>query len=248
MQESFDFAADDLRFIRVALTGAFGSLVPFKRLEPVWRLVRSLIGCRTYDRLAEPALRRLRQRWPHPALLAAASPAEVERAIADVTYAEDKAGNLVAAMQSIARECPDYDLSFLRFWPVHQALAWLERLPGVGPKVAAATLNASTLRMRVFIVDSHVHRVLVRFGFIGLNATPENGRNAVTAAASSLDADDLLELFAQMKRLGQTYCRPTAPNCRACPLGPRCRKIYPSPSVVGRQGDQRMLEIAHPSR
>ena len=117
------------------------------------------------------------------------------------------------------------DATFLSAWPVHQALAWLERLPGVGPKVAAATLNASTLRRRVFIVDTHVHRVLVRFGFIGRNATAEDGRNAVTAAAKSLDADELLELFAQMKRLGQTYCRPTRPNCLACPLGSRCLQI-----------------------
>jgi len=142
-----------------------------------------------------------------------------------VTYAEDKARNLVATLQRIGLERPDYDLSFLSSWPVYQALAWLERLPGVGPKVAAATLNASTLRRRIFIVDTHVHRVLVRFGFIGRNATAEDGRNAVTAAASSLDADALLELFAQMKRLGQIFCRAGHPNCSACPLRARCSKV-----------------------
>jgi endonuclease-3 len=225
MQESFDFAADDLAFIRTALTNMFGRLAPFERTEPIWRLARSLIGCRTYDVVAEPALRRLKRRWRHPSKLAVAPIAEVERVIANVTYAEDKARNLVSAMQWIGRERPDYDLSFLQHRPVHQALAWLERLPGVGPKVAAATLNASSLRMRVFIVDSHVHRVLVRFGFIGRNATAEDGRNAVTAAASSFDADDLLELFAQMKRLGQTFCRAGTRNCWACPLQARCSKI-----------------------
>jgi endonuclease-3 len=222
MQESFDFAADDLAFIRQSLTRAFGRLVSVRRSDPVWRLVRSLIGCRTYDTIAEPALERLKQRWPHPAMLAAARPVEVEQVISEVTFAEDKAKNLVAALQWIGRERPDYDLAFLGSWPVHQALAWLERLPGVGPKVAAATLNASTLRMRIFIVDSHVHRVLVRFGFVGRNATAEDGRNAVTAAAGPLDAEDLLELFAQMKRLGQTFCRPMIPNCPACPLAARC--------------------------
>jgi len=66
MQESFDFAADDLVFIRSALTRAFGALVPFERSDPIWRLVRSLIGCRTYDEIAEPALQRLKRCWPHP--------------------------------------------------------------------------------------------------------------------------------------------------------------------------------------
>src|SRR3954447_17902606 len=103
MQESFDFAADDLLFIRRSLTNAFGRLIPFKRADPVWRLVRSLIGCRTYDIVAEPALERLKQRWPSPMMLAAASPAAVEQVISDVTYAQDKAKNLVAALRWIGR-------------------------------------------------------------------------------------------------------------------------------------------------
>ncbi len=94
--------------------------------------------------------------------------------------------------------------------------------PGVGPKVAAATLNASTLAMPVLIVDSHVHRILLRFGLIGPRATAEQGRDVVTAASN--DARALLELFVRLKRLGQTVCRPYAAQCGGCPLAPRCRK------------------------
>jgi endonuclease III len=222
VQDSFDFAADDLAFIRQALTALFGQLVGPERSDPVWRLVRALIGCRTYDTVADPAMARLTRRWPHPRDLAAADSAEIERVLGDVTFADDKARHLVATLGWIGRERPDYDLSFLKDRPVHQALAWLERFPGVGQKVAAATLNASTLRMRVFIVDSHVHRILQRFGFIGSRADAREGRDQVTAAAGAFDADGLLRLFAQMKRLGQTLCRFERPACHACPLAPRC--------------------------
>lgn len=223
MQDAFDFAARDLDFIREGLTKHFGALVGPERSDPVWRLVRALIGCRARDRVAGPAMARLLRRWPHPRLLAAAAPAEVERLLGDVTFADDKARHLVATLRRIGRECPDYDLSFLKDWPVYRALAWLERFPGVGQKVAAATLNASTLRMRVFIVDSHVHRILGRFGFISPRADAREGRDTVTAAAGALHADGLLELFAQLKRLGQTLCRFERPACRLCPLAPRCR-------------------------
>jgi hypothetical protein len=140
----------------------------------------------------------------------------------------------------IGRERPDYDLSFLRGWTVDAALAWLERFPGVGQKVASATLNASTLGMRVFIVDSHVHRILLRFGLIGPQASARAGRDAVTAAAAELDADDLLELFALVKRLGQTLCRPFAADCRSCPLATRCQKKVGLgvPVPAGSQGGQ----------
>lgn len=233
MQELFDFTAGDLAFIRRSLTRAFGRLTRFERRDPVWRMTRSLIGCRTQDEVAEPALARLMARWPHPRLLAAAPAAQVERVIGDVTYAEDKSVNLVAALGWIGRERPDYDLSFLCALPVHEALAWLERLPGVGPKVAAATLNASTLRMPVFIVDCHVHRVLVRFGFIARRATAKQARDVVTAAATSLGAEDLLELFVQMKRLGQEFCHHFRTDCAACPLAARCRKVAWTPPAQG---------------
>ncbi len=233
MQQLLDFEADDLAFIRQSLARTFGRLTHFERREPVWRMTRSLIGCRTQDEVAEPALERLMARWPHPRLLAAASSADVEHVIGDVTFAEDKSVNLVAALRWIGRERPDYDLSFLRSRPVYEALAWLERLPGVGPKVAAATLNASTLRMPVFIVDCHVHRVLIRFGYVGRRATAKQARDVVTAAATSLSADDLLELFVQMKALGQDVCQHSTTNCAACPLTSRCRKIAWTPPAQG---------------
>lgn len=153
----------------------------------------------------------------------AADRSEVASVISTVTFAEDKAAHLVEALRMIAAERPDFDLGFLAFVPIGEAIAWLERLPGVGRKVAAATLNASTLKRPVFIVDSHVHRVLVRLGFIGTRALPRSASELVTASARTLTADDLLELFAQMKRLGQTICRFDAPDCRACPLARCCR-------------------------
>jgi endonuclease III len=38
-----------------------------------------------------------------------------------------------------------------------------------------------------------------------------------------MDADALLELFVQLKLLGQTICRFEAPDCTLCPLAGSCR-------------------------
>lgn len=226
MQATFDFAADvaadDVAFMRRALADFFGPLEPFDHRIPIWQLVRSLISSQTHDRVTEAALKRLMWRWPEPAEMAASDPQTVLRYIDEVAHAKAKAEQLVATMQWIGRERPSFDLGFLREWPLRDALDWLERFPGVGPKVAAATLNASTLAMPVFIVDSHVHRILLRFGLIGARATAEQGREAVTAALP--DAGKLLDLFVRMKRLGQQVCRPVAPHCEACPLAARCRQ------------------------
>jgi endonuclease-3 len=223
MQESFDFAAADIRRWRQPLTARFGSLVDVPRRRPLGQLVKSLISSRTRDAVSLRAYRRLGKRWQRASDMARAKPPAIERTIFDVTFAEKKAIYLPAALRLIGRERPDFRLEFLAEMPVESALAWLERLPGVGRKVAAATLNASTLRRPVFIVDSHVHRVLIRLGFIASNASAKAASEIVTAATQGWDADDLLELFAQLKRLGQTVCRYDASCCSICPLRNCCR-------------------------
>jgi endonuclease-3 len=75
----------------------------------------------------------------------------------------------------------------------------------------------------VFIVDGHVHRVLTRLGFISERASPAAASEMVTASAAMLHSDDLLELFVQMKLLGQAVCRFEAPDCTICPLAFACR-------------------------
>jgi endonuclease-3 len=223
MQESFGFGAGEIGRWREQLTRRFGPLAAVPRRTPIGQLVKSLISSRTRDAVSLAAFHRILVRWPRPGGLAAASPSQVEREIGIVTFADVKAVNLVETLRMIEAAHPDFDLAFLGALRVEDALAWLERHPGVGRKVAAATLNASTLGRPVFIVDSHVHRVLQRLGFVGGKASPRAASELVTASASSLSADDLLELFARMKRLGQTICRFEEPHCALCPLADCCR-------------------------
>jgi endonuclease-3 len=223
MQDSFGFEDAEIVWWWRQLSRCLGRLVPERRRGPLSQLVKSLISSRTRDGVSLAAYNRLVRIWPDPASLAAASPGAVERAISTVTFAETKAPRLIATLRKIGEERPDYDLDFLVRWPEMRSLIWLERHPGVGRKVAAATLNASTLGKRVFIVDSHVHRVLHRLGYIGEKTAPRIASERITGSARSLDADGLLELFAQMKLLGQTICRFESPACAQCPLAACCR-------------------------
>lgn len=221
----FDFDSREFASWRTLLGLRFGRLIDPPRRKPVGQLVRSMIGGRTRDEVALRAYRRIGRRWPRAADLARAAPQAVEQAIFDVTFADVKARNLPAALGMIGADFPGYALERLAALPVEEARAALERYPGIGQKVAASTLNASTLRRPIFIVDSHVHRVMVRLGIISAKASPRFASELVTASGQALGADGLLELFAQMKRLGQELCRFETPVCAACPLAPRCRTV-----------------------
>jgi endonuclease-3 len=223
VQIAFDFTAEEIMAWRKPLTSRFGSLVDVPRRRPLGQLVKSLISSRTRDAVSLRAYHRLGRNWRRAAELARVAPPVVERTIFDVTFAAKKAVYLPAALRMIEREQPDFALEFLADLTVEDALAWLEQLPGVGRKVAAAALNASTLRRSVFIVDSHVHRVLIRLGLIGERTSAKAASEIVTASAGSINADALLELFVQLKLLGQTICRFEEPDCTTCPLALRCR-------------------------
>lgn len=149
------------------LCTAYGCPVPFFRdLDPLSELVSSLLSHRTKNADSTLAFRTLRATFSTWEAVRDAPVAEVEAAIAASTWPEQKAPRLQAALRQIAGRRGELSLDFLGGLSVKEARAWLEALPGVGPKTSAATLLFSRLRMPALPVDSHHHRVAQRLGLI----------------------------------------------------------------------------------
>lgn len=224
MQTSFSFGAtEDMEWVRDRLRSCFGHPEPIFVRTPTGQLVKSLISGRTRDEVSLGSYQRLVESYPHWSGIVQAEAADVEVAISDVTFPDVKARHLCDALAAIAACRPDFDLTFLGSLSVVRALAWLERLPGVGRKVAASTLNFSTLRMPAFVVDTHILRILRRFGFVRSRADARTGYDRTMAILPDWSAVDLAELHVLMKRLGQTVCRADLANCRNCPISQRCQ-------------------------
>ncbi|NJO32792.1 MAG: hypothetical protein HC869_06255 [Rhodospirillales bacterium] len=202
----------------------FGKIRIEERPDPVSQFVGSFIGSRTYDWKSWDAFARLVRRYPSWDAIADAPVADIEATLEGVTYSEKKTLGLRQALRAIRTRYGQINLDFLAGYDVDQALNCLKQIHGVGSKIAAATLNFSALRMRTFVVDMHVLRVLQRVGFVGMRADTETAYDAVMAAANGLDPDDLFELHWQMKSLGQTICTYSKPMCVSCPLSDICRR------------------------
>ena len=224
MQMAFSFgAAEDMEWVRDRLRRRFGRPEPISLRTPVGQLVKSLISGRTRDEVSSGAYRRLVEAYPEWSGVARAATSDVEAVIGDVTFPDVKARHLGGALAAIEACRPDYDLTFLGGLGVVRALAWLERLPGVGRKVSASTLNFSTLRMPAFVVDTHILRILSRFGFVRSKADTQTAYDRTMAALPDWSAADLAELHILMKRLGQTICCADRSDCPSCPISLRCR-------------------------
>ena len=223
MQVPFQFAqAADLRSIRDRPAVHFGKIRVEERPDPVSQFVGSILGSRTHNEISWNAFVRLIMHFRNWNAIADAPEADIEGFIWDVAYPEKKAPDLKRALRIIRACSGEINLDFLVDLEVEQALHWLERIHGVGRKTAAAMLNFSSLRGRAFVVDTHVLRVLRRFGFVGENALPEHVYDSVMAAEDDFDVDDLFELHWYLKRIGRKTCLHARALCVSCPLSDIC--------------------------
>ncbi len=222
MQQRLDIVTDDLRRWALLLHPLSPDPAKLPRRTPIGQLVKSLINSRTRDGVSIPAYRALGARFGSVAGMARATAAEIGETIAAVTFPAVKAERLVATLALIGAERAHFDLDFLGDMPRREAMAWLERLPGVGCEVAAATLNVSRLSCPVFVVDTHTIRILRRLGFAGAKADSRAIMAAVMEAMPEWAGDDFFRFHLGIKRLGQTVCVFSEPDCPRCPLHDDC--------------------------
>lgn len=202
----------------------FGDQTRLSKLDPVSQLVKSFIGARTRGAVSKAAHEALLKRFKTWEAVRDAQAHEIEKVIRNVTFADIKAQRLKAALIAISAENDGLTLDNLRSKTTKECLRWLERLPGVGRKIAASTLNASTLRKPSLVIDTHHMRVLCRLRLIDSNSTIETAYDRITPLLpGSWSANDIDEHHQLVKTLGQTICRHANPSCRNCPLCDLCQ-------------------------
>ncbi len=195
----------------------------FHTLDPLSELVSSLLSHRTRNADSGAAFKALRARFPEWAEVTAAPTAEVEAAIARATWPEQKAPRIQAILRAIQAERDALSLDFLGEMTVEAARAWLERLPGVGPKTSAAVLSFSSLRRPALPVDSHHHRVAARTGLIPENlAVGPSHRVLEAQLPPDWDAQQIYDNHEVLMLHGQRCCFFRKPACARCPLLDLC--------------------------
>ncbi|KAG0342650.1 DNA N-glycosylase and apurinic/apyrimidinic (AP) lyase [Podila horticola] len=101
----------------------------------------------------------------------------------------------------------------------------LMALPGVGPKMAYLTLQCAWNKNLGIGVDTHVHRIANRLGWI---KTEKDGPEATREALQSwLPKAHWREINYVLVGFGQVLCLPRGPLCGECPVRDRC------PSAMG---------------
>ncbi|GJD56082.1 endonuclease III domain-containing protein [Methylobacterium dankookense] len=206
------------------LCPVYGCPIPyFHALDPVSELVSSLLSHRTRNADSGRAFKRLRALFPDWEAVIAAPTPEIEAAIAGVTWPELKAPRIQAVLAAVAERAGSLDLGFLAGMEVEAARAWLQAIPGIGPKTSAAVLSFSTLRMPALPVDSHHHRVAQRLGLIGPKVDVGPAHPILRAQLpADWSAQDLYDNHEVLMLHGQKVCHFRNPACTRCVLADIC--------------------------
>jgi endonuclease-3 len=190
--------------------------------EPVWRphgdaiseLVLTILSQNTSDANSGRAFMRLRQRFPTWEAVMAAPAEEIEAAIAVGGLARIKAPRIKAALEAVYEARGAFDIDFLRDLPLGEAKAWLRGLNGVGPKTAACVLMFA-LGRPALPVDTHVHRVAQRLGYVPAKASAEQAHDLLEA---KLAPDEIYPFHIMLIKHGRRLCNAQRPRCEECPL------------------------------
>jgi A/G-specific adenine glycosylase len=160
----------------------------------------------------EPIWREWMARWPDPASLAAATPADVIRAWGKLGYPR-RALRLREAAVAIAERHRGV---------VPSSVPELEALPGIGTYTARAVACFGYGQAQP-VVDTNVRRVVARL----LHGRAEAGTARAAdlddiAALTPDDPDRAVRFSVAAMELGALVCVAGTPRCPACPVRDRC--------------------------
>jgi endonuclease III len=181
-------------------------------------LVATILSQHTSDRNSERAFASLRQRFPAWEDVLAAPVDVVADAIRMGGIADQKAVRIQRILAIVAEREGRLDLSRLHELDDSAVEAYLTSLPGVGLKTAACVLTFSMGRA-AFPVDTHVHRVAVRLGWVPAAA---NAARAHDLLRELVPPDIRYDLHLALIEHGRRVCAARRPACEVCVICRHC--------------------------
>ncbi|MRJ02080.1 MAG: endonuclease III [Epsilonproteobacteria bacterium] len=174
------------------------------RRTPFTTLISVILSFRTKDEVTCEAANRLMALADTPEKMVELDRERIAQTIYPVGFYNQKADFILKIsrelLDSYGGEVPD-------------TLDQLVQLPGVGPKAAKIVLEHA-FGHAVVAVDTHVHRILNRWGLIETTSPEESDRVIEKVVPMELrkGLNRLLVAF------GQTICSPKKPACETCPV------------------------------
>ena len=180
--------------------------------DPFKVLIATMLSSQTRDPVTFDASNRLFSRADTSRKMVRLRVATTEKLIYPVSFYRNKA-------QHVKETCRQLNERYGGRVPT--TMAELVSLPGVGRKTANLVLIVALHSKENICVDTHVHRISNRLGWVETR-TPEETEQALYKVAARRWWP-LLNMY--LVTWGQNVCKPIYPVCGRCAIGPLCPKI-----------------------
>jgi endonuclease III len=172
-------------------------------------LVATILSAQSTDKMINTITPAVFARYPDPAALANADPAELEPMIFSSGFYRNKAKHLIAMARGVVER---------HGGAVPDTMEGLVDLPGVARKTANVVLGSVFGKNEGVVVDTHVARLAPRLGL-----TAETDPSKIEQDLMRVVPREQWSIFAQ--RLiwhGRRVCHASKPDCEHCLLAPHC--------------------------
>jgi endonuclease III len=180
--------------------------------DPFQVLIGTLLSARTQDATTAAASERLFAAARTPKTMAALTVKRIERLIYPVSFYRHKARHVKATCRILV------DRFHSR---VPRTMEELLALPGVGRKTANLVLILAFKSAKNICVDTHVHRISNRLGWVK-TASPDETEQALYESTTPRWWP-IINLY--LVTWGQNVCRPVYPRCGECVISRWCPRI-----------------------
>jgi endonuclease III len=182
------------------------------REDPFEVLIATMLSAQTRDAVTAAATARLFRVARTPRAIAKLTARRIETLIYPASFYRNKAKHVKeTCRQLVARSAGR----------VPGTMDELLKLPGVGRKTANLVLILSFRSRKNICVDTHVHRIANRLGWVRTR-TPEETERALYAATAARWWP-FINLY--LVTWGQNVCKPIYPRCGACAISDHCARV-----------------------
>jgi len=183
-----------------------------QQADPFQVLIATLLSARTQDATTLAASTRLFRIARTPKTMAQLTIRQIEKLIYPVSFYRHKARHVKETCRILVERFAG---------AVPGTMPELLTLPGVGRKTANLVLILAFRSDQNICVDTHVHRITNRLGWVRTR-TPDETERALYPATDRRWWP-LINLY--LVTWGQNVCRPVYPRCPECVVRPMCAQI-----------------------
>ena len=181
-----------------------------RRVSPFRTLIGTILSARSRDEMTDVISAALFKRFPTARALARADRRVVEKILKPIGFYRTKASYVMetaAMVEAMKGKLP-------------RTIEGLMEFPGVGRKVANCVL-VYAFGQQAIPVDTHVHRVSNRMGWMKTRTPEETERRLVSLVPKRLWPVVNEALVAH----GKAVCKPIGPTCDVCPVQRHCPRV-----------------------